>query len=303
MNHRRRTSGWILCRDSGRICPICQKKSDDWLCAESADGKGAICYRVQSSKRQPGGGFYHRLNSAADRENISMIEFKPKPPKPKLTGEELASLQIQHLMNMNADDRKRLSVAQGVSEATIRAIGCGQWLNPYSGKNVWTIPQRDLNGELCGFRTMTQDGTREKRAIFGSRAGAFFSRNHITPEIIKQMGFILVCEGFTDQMIAFDMGIVTAIGRSNCVGEHSQITDLVDDVRPELVVIVADNDQPGRDGADDLELEILWRDSNIVVDVWDWTDADDLKDFCKTQEDRMEFINLLKERVSDVRRK
>ncbi|MCP4953053.1 MAG: hypothetical protein GY922_14525 [Proteobacteria bacterium] len=302
MNHRNKTSGFILCRDSGRSCPICQKKSDDWLCAEAADGKGAICYRVQSSKRQPGGGFYHQLNSAADRENISMIEFKPKPPKPKLTGEELASLQIQHLMNMNDDDRKRLSVAQGVSEGTIRAIGCGQWFNSYSGKSEWTIPQRCLNGELCGFRTMSQDGERRKRSVTGSRAGAFFSRNHITPEVINQFGFILVCEGFTDQMIAFDMGIWTAIGRSNCVGEHYQIADLVAELEPPLVVIVADNDDAGRDGADDLELEITSRNVSTEVDVWDWADAEDLRDFCQTEQNKMEFINSLKERLNNVRR-
>jgi len=71
------------------------------------------------------------------------------------------------------------------------------------------------------------------------------------PADLGSGGRLLVCEGPRDTAAALDWGFQAA-GRPSCRGGVKHLTELVKRLRPEDVVIVADDDAPGRKGADDL---------------------------------------------------
>ncbi len=279
-----------------RPCPVCGKA--DW-CTVADDNSAAICQRIESNRRMPKGGWLHRFESNEALPNISMTAPSPLPTKPKMSPEELADRQIRFLDAMAVSDYARLSEAQDVSPFTLRAFGVGQWFDFNKCIDEWTIPQRSLDGELSGFRTMCQTRKRDKRSITGSRSGAFFDRNFITRQAIQQSGYILVCEGFSDAMLAYDMGFETVIGRSNCVGELDQITNLVGNIQPEHLLIVPDADIPGRDGARELIRAIEDQGTETHISNISLPDGHDIRSWCVTETKKTEFTRFLHGRLRD----
>ena len=277
-----------------RPCPVCGKT--DW-CTIADDNSAAICQRIESGKRMPKGGWLHRFESSESLPNIAMTVPKSSPAKPKLSPEELADRQISFTGAMSESDYARLAEAQSVSELTLRAFGVGQWFDFNKCINEWTIPQRTLDGELSGFRTMCQTRKRDKRSITGSRSGAFFERNQITRPAIEQSGYILVCEGFSDAMLAYDLGFKTVIGRSNCVGELDQITNLVADIQPKHLLIVPDADTPGRDGAQELIRAIENQGTQTTISNIGLPDGHDIRSWCVTANQKTEFTRFLHGRL------
>jgi hypothetical protein len=245
----------------------------------------------------PKGGYLHRIESAESLPNISMTVPKPKTAKPKMTPEELASRQIGFLNSITDIDYQVLAKAQGVSVGTLRYFGVGCHFSFDHASECYTIPQRSLDGELCGFRTMSKTPERDKRSIFGSRTGAFFSREHISRESIKLSNYILIGEGFSDAMIAFDLGFTSVIGRSNCVGELNEIADLVEKIQPRHILIVPDADAPGRDGAAELVLEIEDRNTSTKIHNIALPEEHDIRSWCVTSAKKMEFKRFLHGRL------
>lgn len=279
-----------------RPCPVCGKA--DW-CTIADDNSAAICQRIESGKRMPKGGWLHRFESSESLPNISMTVPGSSPAKPKMSPEELADRQISFIGAMVQSDYARLAEAQDVSPFTLRSFGVGQWFDFNRCINEWTIPQRSLDGELSGFRTMCQTRKRDKRSITGSRSGAFFDRNQITRQAIEQSGYILICEGFSDGMIAYDLGFKTVIGRSNCVGELDQITNLVADIQPKHLLIVPDSDTPGREGAQELIREIEGRDTETHISIISLPDGHDIRSWCVTATKKTEFTRFLQGRINN----
>jgi DNA primase len=63
---------------------------------------------------------------------------------------------------------------------------------------------------------------------------------------------MLITEGATDVAGIWDMGFRHVVGRPSCTGGVKLLLDLVRDRQPTAVVIVADGDEPGRRGAQNL---------------------------------------------------
>jgi DNA primase len=92
-----------------------------------------------------------------------------------------------------------------------------------------------------GIRLRAENG--KKWAIRGSRNGLFW------PEDLTGSGPLLVCEGPTDTAALLDLGY-DAIGRPSCVGTIEAIVEAVRRPHRRHVIVVADADGPGMDGAD-----------------------------------------------------
>lgn len=116
-------------------------------------------------------------------------------------------------------------------------------------RNCWAFPMHDSRRQVIGVRFRTNDG--RKFALTGSHAGAF-----VPSGLDSKEPQLLICEGPTDTAAALTLGF-EAIGRPSCNGASEIISDMLQDCRRKDVIIVADNDGPGRAGAHRLADRLL----------------------------------------------
>jgi len=102
-------------------------------------------------------------------------------------------------------------------------------------------------GKIVGIRIRHESG--KKWAVRGSKAALFI------PSGMRRDGPLIVCEGPTDTAAMLDLGY-DAIGRPSCRGCHEYVATMG---KGRDVVIVADEDGPGRDGANELARAIRWQ--------------------------------------------
>ena len=108
---------------------------------------------------------------------------------------------------------------------------------------TWSFPMCDGDGQLVGFRLRRRDGT--KFSVKGGREGLFL------PKDLPVENRLIVAEGPTDTAALLGLGF-RAVGRPSCCGGVAEIVRLVRRLRPAGVVIAADRDRPGQDGAQKL---------------------------------------------------
>jgi hypothetical protein len=215
-------------------CPICGRAK--W-CLVAADGSAAICPHVQSDRRCGDAGWLHRLQGG------SYAAAPPPPGPPAVPRAGLAWLAERYRQAVDPGRLYQLAASLGVSTRSLTALGIGwsQW------HSAWTFPMRDTNGGILGIRLRLPDG--RKLAVRGGHEGLFLPAGWDgEPECRR----LLVAEGTTDVAALYDMGFVTVVGRPSCQGGVRLLTELVERHRPREVVVVADNDPPGRQGAERL---------------------------------------------------
>ena len=204
-------------------CPICQH--GDW-CRVFADG-WAECMRVPSGKPAKSGGWMHRTGEEPRRYVPPPLKFPaPTINATKLMKEWLAATSPAALAEFAA--------ALGVSTASLAAVGAA-WAAPHA---AWAFPMCDGYGNAVGIRLRNDQG---KFAVRGSRQGLFLAGVAAQPTLF-------VCEGPTDTAATLDLGLFAA-GRPNCCcgGAELRIYARHHDCRG--IVVIADNDKPGLDGA------------------------------------------------------
>jgi len=126
----------------------------------------------------------------------------------------------------------------GLSAAALQRFGVG-WSAVH---RAWTFPMIDPSGKVLGIRLRSPLG--DKYAVKGSKQGLFIPDGCSGNQL-------LITEGPTDAAALLDMGFSFVVGRPSCAGAVKLLIDLVRR-HPADVVIVADGDEPGRRGADDL---------------------------------------------------
>lgn len=109
------------------------------------------------------------------------------------------------------------------------------------GSIAYSFPMRLPDGPVCGIRVRTRSG--RKWAVEGSRNGLF-----IPDEVDLERDRLVLCEGPTDTAALLDLG-VPAVGRPDAHGRLELCVRLVRQNRAGQVVVVADNDAPGLEGA------------------------------------------------------
>lgn len=107
---------------------------------------------------------------------------------------------------------------------------------------------RDGNGRLRGFRFRGWDGG--KSTLKGTHEGIFL------PTTLRPVERIFIAEGPSDTAALLDLG-ANAVGRPSCTGGVAFIERLVRRMRPSCVVIAADADGPGQQGAETLARKLL----------------------------------------------
>ena len=219
-------------------CMICEKP--DW-CMYSEDGQVAICARVsEGSKKKCGdAGYLHLLTNdqRTDLRKVKRQAFKVADrPKAEV---DFSKLAREYQDRLSERQLRWLGASLGITEKSLKRLRVG-----FDGK-AFTFPMRDENLRIIGIRRRFGDGN--KRALFSSTNGLFI------PSDLVHDKPLIICEGPTDCGAALDLGF-EAIGRPNC---DSKIDMTVQFARGRKVVIICDNDLPGRDGAKKLAAELI----------------------------------------------
>lgn len=265
-------SSWNRVRRD-RPCPICGKP--DW-CMIAADRLAVICARTESDKPAGQAGWVHRIgNDWTPRQWIPVSKPKPKPAV------NLDELHDRCRRSLRPDIRGWLSDELGISIESIEAFQVGYHPN----KNVFSFPMRRPNDSISGIRYRTHGGG--KFSETGGKEGLFF----VTKQLTKD--YLIIVEGSTDAMAIFDLNFRSVIGRSNCRGNVAQIQTLCRRLKPRTVVIVPDNDEPGVDGAKQLQSLLL--NSQIL------TLPSGIKDVRQCVQDANDAGNLCKRIVESIR--
>jgi hypothetical protein len=216
-------------------CPICGRP--DW-CLIAADRTAAICPRTESPKRCGDAGYLHRLADPPRPAGPPRVVIRSRPTAPDLT-------DLARQYHEWAVAHGRLTGAAsglGLPAASLIAFGCG-W-SP--ARDALAIPMRDpLTGRATGIRLRRPDGS--KLSVRGGREALFLPEAGYDPGDL-----LLICEGATDAIAAHSVGFPNAAGRPSCTGGTRHLIALVRNRKPAKVVIVADGDRPGIDGAESL---------------------------------------------------
>lgn len=232
--------GWQRVRHD-RPCPICERP--DW-CLVAADGSAAICARVESAKcvGSRGAGWLHRLRDDLDppRRIVRSVPITTAGPR-----HDLASLAAGYRDCLDPVQLGELARSLGLSVEALTALGVG-WSTHYSS---WSFPMVNADGAVVGIRLRRPNGS--KFAVTGGREGLFLPATDPTEPRL------LVCEGPTETAALLDLGFRAMVGRPSCTGGVKLLVELVQRRRPGEVVIVADGDEPGRRGADNLASVLL----------------------------------------------
>lgn len=221
------SSDWIRVTKAQK-CQVCGKP--DW-CLISQDGSASICQRVPSEKRVGDAGWLHRHGD---------LFVAPTPPPVELEIPDVAppgwSEAVDDCHNCMEEYQWRfLSQQTGCNIKSLQSIRAG-WS---AVRQAYTFPMRNGKREVCGVRLRFPNG--RKSSVKGSRNGLF-----VSPDTDLSTKRVYVCEGPTDTAALISIGVV-AVGRPSCNSGSKYLAELLP-FGPELVV-VADKDKPGRDGA------------------------------------------------------
>lgn len=230
-------------------CPVCEHR--DWcLVARDHPPSAAICQRVESPRRWGDAGWLHSLcNNTAWRSPRARTISLPSPAAVQDFGE----LAREYVNRVNERALADLADRLGLTVTSLRRLGIG-----WTGR-AWSFPMTDprRDGRVCGIRLRARDGS--KYAVRGSKDGIFL------PAGLAD-GVLFVAEGPTDTAALLDLGF-DAIGRPSCHGGTRHVIHHVKSKKVPRVVIMADGDGPGQQGASMLAvlLSVYCGDVRIVT--------------------------------------
>lgn len=195
--------------------------------------------RVEGGKMMKNGGWFFPFD--AD---------KPLPPPPHVRSAPKPTVDCGALMRdwrAQGGDLQPVSDQLGVSSRSLEFLGVCWSVE----RDAAAFPMYDATGHNretpIGIRLRTMDG--HKFAVTGSRSGIFYP--YVCYRDILPWKRLFICEGPTDTAACLDLGIF-AIGRAACRGGKECVLSVLDQLQPDEVVIVMDNDGPGVAGANDL---------------------------------------------------
>ena len=209
-------------------CPIC--KHGDW-CRVFADG-WTECMRVQSDKPAKSGGWMHwQGDKRHGAHGVTRPTSVPMCRPPTINATRLMRDWLAATSPTALDE---FAASLGVSSASLTAVGAA-WAAAHS---AWAFPMCDGHGNVVGIRLRNERG---KFAVRGSRQGIFLAN-------VPAQKTLFVCEGPTDTAAAVELGLF-AVGRPNCCCGGPEIKVYARRHQCRRVVVIADNDRPGLDGA------------------------------------------------------
>ena len=218
-------------------CPVCGKP--DW-CLVSREGGddpvSALCRRVEADHHWGDAGWFHQL-----RDSDRRPRRRPRAFKIRDRGRDFAEEAREYTANCTSRRRASLAASLGVLGESLARLGLG-W-----DDRAFTFPMQDGLGAVRGIRRRFPNG--RQCAVKGSKNGLF------VPTGLHHTGLLLVCEGASDTAALLDLGYDT-IGRPSCTGGAKLVVKFIRARQPEHVVVVTDNDRPGRRGAGRLAAQL-----------------------------------------------
>lgn len=211
-------------------CQICGRP--DW-CMVSKDGTAAICPRVEAGcvkyLGEKGAGYLHRLGE----RRVPLVYEKTRHESGKVV--DCAAIHATYSVHVSDG-----AAALGLLMGSLHRLDCRA-----ARERVLAFPMQDGAGKIVGIRYRHHDG--RKWSETGGHNGLF------VPTDLWAETTLLVCEGPTDTAAMLGLGF-DSIGRPSCTGAVEWTQQVC---RGRRVVIVADSDGPGRDGAAKLA-DALW---------------------------------------------
>jgi hypothetical protein len=192
--------------------------------------------RVQSGQPAKSGGWMHWQGQLPPGPR----RYLPPPPRFQPPTINATQLMREWRAATTAAALDDLATALGLTTRSVTAVGAA-WATPYG---AWAFPMCDGNGNVIGIRLRNEIG---KFAVRGSRQGIFINAEVGTRNAERQ-DVLFVCEGPTDTAAAIELGFF-AVGRPNCCCGGPEIKVYARRLGVARVVVVADNDKPGLDGA------------------------------------------------------
>lgn len=248
--------------DGKRPCPVCGKS--DW-CLISRDNPDdpsrVLCTRLESQRRWKSAGWLHELRKVPRSQwrprTITLQRYRPRR-------DDLDELLATGRSKIPAHLLGRLVSELGVTEESLRRLGIGFVDSELSLRcglerpcNAWALPMYDETGRTIGIRLRLLNGT--KLAVPRSRNGL------IVPGALSDpIDRLLVAEGESDTAALLDLGF-DAIGRPGCTSSVGQVVEFVRARKTSDVVIMADRDQPGLRGAEELARALRLRIESVRV--------------------------------------
>ena len=224
-------------------CPICGKP--DW-CLMAEDGSAAICARIEegSVKKCGDAGYLHILrnrHNGHDRHKCRVNKRRLVTNVPTGNSRSRDFRQLaEHYKQLLTDDRlNSLATVLGVSAASLNRLNVG-----WDGE-AYTFPMSNDFGNVIGIQRRFPNG--RKVSVTGSKIGMFIPADLLTE------GILLICEGATDTAAGLVLGFA-AVGRPNC---NSRITMVSRFIKGREVVIISDDDDVGRAGAEKLAAKLI----------------------------------------------
>jgi DNA primase len=144
----------------------------------------------------------------------------------------------------------------GVSVGSLRVLGAGYFKAWNS--NWLAFPMRSGAGIVVGMRLRRKDG--KKLAVPGGKEGLFVGLIADEP--------LLITEGPSDAAAAMDAWpLASVVGRPSCTGAEDHLIRFVHEGGWHEVVFLADQDQPGIDGAHKAARALISVASHLEVKV------------------------------------
>lgn len=231
-------------------CPVCQHT--DW-CVVSNDGGTCICFRMQSNRPHPKGGWVHILKSMLPP--VRRVRTAP-PVRRSLFDAERAMAAYRAEYEGPAGDvweaAAELGGELGLTGAVVDRLLPGRSRHYMA----WCFPMLDGFGKCVGIRLRRYKSS-DKFSVSGSKDGLFYDPE-LQPALTVARGLrgreIVIVEGASDCAAGYEIGL-PAVGRSSCMTGAAELKDLCARLRVDRITIVTDNDTakvrivPGTNGA------------------------------------------------------
>lgn len=133
--------------------------------------------------------------------------------------------------------------------------GSLRWMDVRIDNGTLVFPMRDSDRKIIGLRFRAKNG--RKWSLTGAQSGIFI------PNLKYKGTQLFVTEGPTDCAALLTAGIY-AIGRASCLGQEKTLAEYVSKIGTSEIVIVADDDTPGLDGAIKLR-EVLSAQCHAII--------------------------------------
>lgn len=237
----------------GLPCPVCEHLHRDpsWCLIDKARGL-AICPRVASKRKCGDAGWLHRMDGGAVGGLDVRVKPRAQPPA------DFSDRWLQAFRRTTAESVAALAQRLGLPVPYVRMVPQGR------EGGAWVFPMTD-GTDVVGLKVRTEDGL--KVCAKGSRLGVI-----VPTAFMPDAPELWVTEGESDLMAAVGAFGVNAVARPGCTSCTRIISRMA---AGRHLIVLADNDGPGIDGAQRLVQACANAKSATVLappakDVRDW---------------------------------